>query len=102
LGRFNINHDDNRWDLPRRSLVDRGVPVLPSTAAWDELGVGFLGDVPITEDVLLNYQAYVVNGVSLDFNFEQIAQTRFPEPGKQVVEAEVGPQNRTLPNHREE
>ncbi|HYY25356.1 MAG TPA: hypothetical protein VE689_07695, partial [Candidatus Udaeobacter sp.] len=32
LGRFNINHDDNRWDLPRRSLVDRGVPVLPSTA----------------------------------------------------------------------
>src|SRR5262249_17781445 len=66
LGRFNINHDDNRWDLPRRSLVDRGVPVLPSTAAWDELGVGFLGDVPITEDMLLSYQAYVVNGVSLD------------------------------------
>src|SRR5215475_1350661 len=30
LGRFNLNHDDNRWDLPRRSLVDRGVPVLPS------------------------------------------------------------------------
>src|SRR4030095_10261824 len=81
LGRFNINTDDNSWHLPRRSLVDRGVPVLPSTAAWDELGVGFLGDVPITEDVLLNYQAYVVNGVSLDFNFEQIAQTRFPEPG---------------------
>src|SRR5262245_47815011 len=34
LGRFNINHDDNRWDIPRRSLVDRGVPVLPAEAAW--------------------------------------------------------------------
>jgi hypothetical protein len=98
LGRFNINHDDNRWDLPRRSLVDRGVPVLPSTAAWDELGMGFLGDVPITEDVLLNYQAYVVNGVSLDFNFEQIAQTRFPEPGKQVIEVELEPQTGTFAN----
>ena len=40
LGRFNINHDDNRWDLPRRSLIDRGVPVLPTTAAWPELGAG--------------------------------------------------------------
>src|SRR5262249_45950400 len=39
LGRFNLNHDDNRWDLPRRSLVDRGVPVLPSTAAWSEVGM---------------------------------------------------------------
>ena len=43
LGRFNLNHDDNRWDLPRRSLVDRGVPVLPSTAAWSEVGMGFAG-----------------------------------------------------------
>lgn len=98
LGRFNINHDDNRWDLPRRSLVDRGVPVLPSTAAWDELGVGFLGDVQLTEDVFLNYQTYVVNGVALDFNFEQIAQTRFPEPGKQVIEVELEPSTGTFFN----
>jgi hypothetical protein len=41
LGRFNLNHDDNRWDLPRRSLVDKGTPVLPATAAWPELGAGF-------------------------------------------------------------
>ena len=26
---------------PRRSLVDRGTPVLPVTAAWGELGLGF-------------------------------------------------------------
>ncbi|HWP58752.1 MAG TPA: hypothetical protein VNL14_12750 [Candidatus Acidoferrales bacterium] len=42
LGRFNINHDDNRWDLARRSLVDRGVPVLPAKSAWPELGAGLL------------------------------------------------------------
>src|SRR5262249_9149381 len=70
LGRFNLNHDDDRWDIPRRSLVDRGVPVLPSTSAWDELGVGFLGDIPLSNDMLLSYQAYVVNGVALDFEFE--------------------------------
>ena len=52
VGRFNINHDDNRWDLPRRSLIDRGVPVLPSTAAWDELGAGFNGDIPLSDSWL--------------------------------------------------
>lgn len=77
LGRFNLYHDDNRWDLPRRTLVDRGVPVLPVEAAWDELGVGFLGDVPITDDVLLNYQTYVVQGAALDFEFEQIGRSHF-------------------------
>ena len=39
LGRFNINHDDNRWNIARRSLVDRGVSVLPAKSAWPELGV---------------------------------------------------------------
>jgi len=73
LGRFNINHDDNRWDLPRRSLVDRGVPVLPSTAAWSEVGAGFVGDVPVTDEGLLTYQAYLMNGVALDTEFEQFA-----------------------------
>ena len=72
LGRFNINHDDNRWDLPRRSLVDRGTPVLPTTAAWPELGAGFLGDIPIGNAGKLSYQAYVMNGVTLDSEVEQI------------------------------
>src|SRR4029453_8869803 len=26
VGRFNLMHDDNRWNLPRRPLVDGGVP----------------------------------------------------------------------------
>jgi hypothetical protein len=96
LGRFNINHDDNRWDLPRRTLVDRGVPVLPVSAAWDELGVGFLGDVPITEDMLLNYQAYVVQGAALDFEFEQIGRSRSPEPGELETEVKLQPSTGTF------
>src|SRR5258706_4033573 len=76
LGRFNINHDDDRWDLPRRSLVDRGAPVLPTTAAWPELGAGLLGDFSIGASGKLSYQAYVMNGVTLDSEIEQIGQTR--------------------------
>ena len=91
LGRFNLNHDDNRWDLPRRSLIDRGVPVLPTTSAWDEVGMGFVGDVPLTDLVTLNYELYAVNGVSLDYNLEQIAQTRDPERDKVVYEIELEP-----------
>jgi hypothetical protein len=96
LGRFNLNHDDNRWNLPRRSLVDRGVPVLPTTSAWDELGVGFVGGVPVGREGRLDYQAYVMNGVALDFEFEQIAQTRSPEPGKLVIEAKLEPSTGTF------
>jgi len=96
LGRFNLNHDDNKWDLPRRSLVDRGSPVLPSTAAWSELGAGFLGTVPVGERSNVDYQLYVVNGVALDVEFEQIIQTRSPEPAKQIIEAKVEPKTGTF------
>src|SRR5262249_32079905 len=74
LGRFNLNHDDNRWDLPRRSLVDRGVPVLPSTAAWSEVGLGFTGDIPLPRLGKLTYEVYVVNGVALDSSVETFAR----------------------------
>ncbi|MGH7339972.1 MAG: hypothetical protein ACREKH_05715, partial [Candidatus Rokuibacteriota bacterium] len=96
LGRFNLNHDDNEWDLPRRSLVDRGSPVLPSTAAWSELGAGLLGKVDVGRESSLDYQVYVVNGVALDVEFEQIIQTRSPEPAKQVIEAKVEPKTGTF------
>jgi len=96
LGRFNLNHDDNKWDLPRRSLVDRGSPVLPSTAAWSELGAGFLGTVPVGKQSNVDYQVYVVNGVALDVEFEQIIQTRSPEPAKQIIEAKVEPKTGTF------
>jgi hypothetical protein len=96
LGRFNINHDDNRWDLPRRSLVDRGVPVLPSTAAWPELGAGFLGDFSVGGQGKLGYQWYVMNGVTLDSEIEQIAQTRAGDTTKFEHEIELRPSRGTF------
>jgi hypothetical protein len=97
VGRFNLNHDDNLWDLPRRSLVDRGVSVLPVPAAWDELGVGFLGEVPTGKQGLLNYQAYVVNGVTLGSEFEQEARTHGANnPGEQEIDVEIAPETGTF------
>jgi hypothetical protein len=96
LGRFNINHDDNRWDLPRRSLVDRGVPVLPAAAAWPELGAGLLGDFSLGQQGKLSYQFYVVNGVSLDSEIEQVSQTRAGDTTKLVQEVEVRPTRGTF------
>lgn len=96
VGRFNINHDDNRWDLPRRSLIDRGVSVLPSKSAWDELGVGFNGDFDITDSVLGSYQFYVVNGVSLDAEIENIAESRNGDTTLIETEVEVSPSTGTF------
>jgi hypothetical protein len=96
LGRFNINHDDNRWDLPRRSLVDRGVPVLPSTAAWPELGAGFLGDFSLGNTGKLSYQWYVMNGVALDAELEQLSQTRAGDTTKFAQEVELRPSRGTF------
>jgi hypothetical protein len=91
VGRFNLNHDDNRWDLPRRSLVDRGVPVLPSTAAWSEVGLGFNGDVDADRAGKFSYQVYVVNGVALDSSLETVARGS----GELEVEVELQPRRGT-------
>ncbi len=91
LGRFNINHDDNRWNIARRSLVDRGVPVLPAKSAWPELGAGFLGDIPLGELGKLTYEAYVMNGVALDAEVETITQTRNPDTNKLELGVEFSP-----------
>ncbi|HVN83491.1 MAG TPA: hypothetical protein VMW17_01465 [Candidatus Binatia bacterium] len=96
VGRFNIRHDDNLWDLPRRSLVDRGVPVLPVEAAWDELGAGFNGDIPLSDTWLASYQLYVMNGVTLDANSEQLAQARVGDTTLIENEVEVKPSNGTF------
>lgn len=98
LGRFNLHHDDNQWNLPRRSLVDRGVPVLPSTSAWDELGVGFVGKTSIGVEGALDYQLYVLNGVSLDAEVEKVIQTRDPERNKLAAEVGFSPATGTFAN----
>jgi hypothetical protein len=96
LGRFNLNHDDNRWDIPRRSLVDRGVSVLPVPAAWDELGAGLLGELPVGRQGVFSYQGYVVNGVTLDTEFEQVVATRKGDTTLQAIEAEIEPSTGTF------
>lgn len=91
VGRFNVNHDDNRWDLPRRSLVDRGVPVLPTTSAWSEVGLGFNGDINTASAGRFSYEAYVMNGVALDSSIETIARGS----GELETEVEITPRRGT-------
>ncbi len=96
VGRFNLNHDDNRWNLPRRPLVDRGAPVLPTTAAWDELGAGFNGDLELSDSLLGSYQLYVVNGVNLDTEIEQVAESRVGDTTLNATEVKVSPSTGTF------
>lgn len=98
LGRFNLRHDDNLWNLPRRSLVDRGVSVLPSPSAWDELGVGFVGKTPVGRDGQLDYQLYVVNGVNMDTELEDIVLSREETRGKLEAEVKLSPSTGTFAN----
>jgi hypothetical protein len=92
LGRFNINHDDDRWDLPRRSLIDRGIPVLPVKSAWNELGVGFAGDLEIGDESKIDYRLYVVNGAILEPEVEEVIHTREPSRDKLAIEGKFVPQ----------
>ncbi|RMF74548.1 MAG: hypothetical protein D6740_02270, partial [Alphaproteobacteria bacterium] len=95
VGRFNINHDDNQWILPRRSLVDRGVPVLPAKAAWAELGAGVSGALDLGTAGRLAYRLYAVNGVALDFELEEVLKAKPEDEGTELeskFEASFGPQ----------
>ncbi len=98
LGRFNLRHDDNLWNLPRRSLVDKGVSVLPSEAAWDELGIGVVGHTPVGREGQLAYQFYVVNGVSLDAEIESAMQSKETTRGKLEAEVALRPTTGTFAN----
>ncbi len=84
VGRFNMNHDDDYWDLPRRTLVDRGGPVLPVKSAWRELGAGLVGNIPMGR-AALDYQFYVVGGAKLDFTLEEVVSLR---AGRNLLELE--------------
>ncbi len=89
VGRFNINHDDNQWELPRRSLVDRGVPVLPAKAAWAELGAGVSGVVELGNGALLDYRLYAVNGVAVDFEIETKLKAALEDSGETELESKL-------------
>jgi hypothetical protein len=91
VGRFNLLHDDDYWDIPRRTLTDRDAPVLPVKSAWRELGAGLVGSFNIGKSGKLDYQAYALNGAALDFNMEHELETEAGAPGaaEQVVNAEM-------------
>ncbi|MFQ5696730.1 MAG: hypothetical protein ACE5IL_00395 [Myxococcota bacterium] len=95
VGRFNRSHDDDRWNGTRRSLIDRGAPVLPVPAAWDELGVGLQGERRVGEGQIL-WELYVMNGAALGGSLEQVAAIRNQPGGKRdkiALELEMAPQN---------
>ena len=81
VGRFNLLHDDDYWDIPRRTLTDRDGPVLPVKSAWRDLGAGFVGSWNIGKTGKLDYQLMALNGASLDFNVEHELVTRSGSPG---------------------
>ena len=81
VGRFNLLHDDDYWDIPRRTLTDRDGPVLPVKSAWRDLGAGFVGSWNVGKTGKLDYQIMALNGASLDFNIEHQLVTRSGSPG---------------------
>src|SRR2546428_6364502 len=90
LGRFNILHDDDYWDLPRRTLVDRDAPVVPKDVAGRELGAGVVGSLGVGSTAKLNYLFYVLNGTRLQFNLEHSLATRSSGPSRQTLNASLG------------
>lgn len=91
VGRFNLNHDDNLWNFPRRPLIDRQASVLPSPAAWPEMGLGLVGETRLGGGATLSYQAYALNGVELDFAIEEKVVTSSEGADEVVLEAVVSP-----------
>lgn len=89
LGRFNILHDDDYWDLPRRTLTDRDASITPLPAAWRELGAGLVGRFNLPRSAKLDYQFYVLNGTTLDFNPETSLATRAGDTTKLEYESEL-------------
>jgi hypothetical protein len=81
VGRFNLLHDDDYWDIPRRTLTDRDGPVLPVKSAWRDLGAGFVGSWNIGKTGKIDYQVMALNGASLDFNVEHELNTTSGAPG---------------------
>ncbi len=91
VGRFNLHHDDNLYEIPRRPLAVRGAPALPVDAAWTDLGMGIIGSLVFKDTQKISYWAYVLNGVQIDPVLENEVLVRQGTPGKvpNVVNLEV-------------
>ncbi len=84
VGRYNILHDDDYWDIARRPLSVTGGPVTPAKTAWRELGAGLVFSQPLGKGYL-DGQFYFVNGAQLDFALETVVSLR---EGRNLVEVE--------------
>lgn len=84
VGRYNILHDDDYWDIARRPLAVTGGPVTPVKSAWREMGAGLLFSKPVGRGYVEG-QFYFVNGVQLDFALETVAALR---EGRNLIEVE--------------
>src|SRR3954469_4772200 len=82
VGRFNLLHDDDYWDIPRRTLTDRDGSVLPVKSAWRDLGAGIVGGWNVGKTGKFDYQVMALNGASLDFNVEHELSTKSGTPGE--------------------
>ena len=58
LGKFNLIHDSPLNDLTNRPLVNR--QIIPTTLS--EAGMGFFGTIYPSDDALVGYEIYLVNG----------------------------------------
>ena len=59
LGYFNQNHDSPKWEFIDRPLVS--TTIIPATLS--EVGFGFHGNIPVSQDIL-TYEVYAVNGLT--------------------------------------
>jgi len=68
FGRYNLYHDSDLQDLTDRPIMARDI--VPTT--WTEAGYGLFGEfnpaIGSYEDLLLNYEIYVVNGLDGGFS----------------------------------
>jgi len=76
FGRYNLYHDSDINDLTDRPLLARDI--IPTT--WVEAGYGLFGEFNPTigdyEDLLLNYEVYVVNGLDDGFSDTGLGDAR--------------------------
>jgi hypothetical protein len=59
IGVFNTNHDSPNWGFVERPISSTGI--IPTTLS--EVGFGFQGKLYPTDQVILSYDAYLVNGL---------------------------------------
>lgn len=60
VGRLNVLHDSDFRDTTARPLFNR--TIIPTT--WTETGVGFYGTMYPNDDIEMNYEAYVTQGLT--------------------------------------